>query len=101
VATSTTNDRRIEIGLELIDRALDDLPDVARDWLALDDSERASWSLDWDHLIGTYLRLLTEYDRTEALTSDQRRRYCALIARLKEAAPLIDQLQLYPPPVED
>lgn len=98
VATPTTTDRRIEIGLDSIRLALDDLPEVAREWSAMADGERASWSLDWDHLTGTYLRLLVQYDHAGSLTASQHQRYCALLARFKDSAPLIEELQLYPPP---
>jgi hypothetical protein len=101
VATPTTTDRRIEIGLDLIGRAIDDLPEVARDWPTMDDGERASWSLDWDHLMGTYLRLLALRDQAGRLTTDQHQRYCVLMAKLAEARPTIERLQLYPPPLDE
>ncbi|MGH2587169.1 MAG: hypothetical protein ACRDJE_19825 [Dehalococcoidia bacterium] len=101
MATPTATDKRIEIGLDSIERALDDLPEVAHDWLAMDDGERASWSLDWDHLMGTYFRLLIQREHAGTLTPRQHQRYCALLDRLKESAPLIEDLQLYPPPSTD
>ncbi len=98
MAAPSTTDRRIEIGLESLRLALDDLPDVARDWEIMEDGERASWSLDWDHLMGTYLRLLINAHQSGSLAVDQERRYCRLRDRLKEASTTIEQLGLYPPP---
>lgn len=99
MAAPTTTDRRVAIGLDALERALDDLPEVGREWAAMDDGERASWSLDWDHLMATYLRLIDGHYRSGALIPDQCVRYGAVISRLKQASPLIERLQLYPPAI--
>ncbi len=92
-------DGRIDIGLESLRLALGDLPEVAEEWAELADGERASWSLDWDQLMGTYLVLLERHYRAGTMTPDQRALYHELLDRLQAALPLIEQLQLYPPPV--
>ena len=91
--------RRIEIALDALDAALDDLPEVAEEWQELADGERASWSLDWDHLMGTYLITLDRYKRHGDMTAEQISRYRALLTRLREALPVIDSLSLYRPPI--
>lgn len=78
---------------------LGDLPEVAQEWTQLGDGERASWSLDWDQLMGSDLTLLERYYRAGELTADQQRRYRAVLHKLEEALPLIERLHLYPPPV--
>ncbi len=97
--TKTATDQRIEIGLESLRLMLGDLPEVAEEWPHLGDAERASWSLDWDQLMGSYLTLLERYDRAGELTAAQRRRYREVLHTLEEALPLIARLNLYPPPV--
>jgi hypothetical protein len=97
--TSTSADGRIEIGLEALRLMIADLPEVAAEWDELSDGERASWSLDWDQLMGSYLYLLDKYYRSQQLTPDQQVRYCTILRRLRESMALIDELQLFPPPV--
>ncbi len=99
MAAPTTTDERIAIGLESLRLTLGDLSEIAGEWTQLNDGERASWSLDWDQLMATYLPLLERSYRSGAMTPDQRARYCAILRQLKEALPLIERLQLYPPPV--
>jgi hypothetical protein len=99
MATPATTDRSIEIGLESLRLMLDDLLEVAGEWARLGDSERASWSLDWDQVIATDLNLLDHYYHAGEMTSDQQARYQELLCQLKAALPLIERLGLYPPPV--
>ena len=99
MAAPTTTDERIAIGLESLRLTLGELSEVAGEWTRLDDGERASWSLDWDQLMATYLPLLERAYRSGAMTPDQRARYCEILRRLKETLPTIERLQLYPPPV--
>jgi len=79
---------------------LDDLPEVARDWPQMSDAERASWSLDWDQVIGGDVRLLERQRRSDQMTPDQQARYRDLLCKLKEALPIIERLGLYRPPVQ-
>ena len=89
----------IEIGLESLRLMLGDLPDVAADWDQLSDGERASWSHDWDQLMGTELRLLDPCYRAGSMTPVQQERYRAVLAQLKTALPLLNRLDLYRPTV--
>lgn len=90
---------RIEIGLFAIECALDDLPDIVEEWNTLAEGERVSWSHDWDQLMGTYLILLDEHFRTDAMTERQRRRYALVLDRLREALPTIYRFNLHRPTV--
>ena len=99
MAAPTTTDERIAIGLESLRLTLAELPEVAGEWARLPDGEWASWSLDWDQLMATYLPLLERSYRSGAMTPDQQARYREILRQLKEALPLIQRLQLYPPPV--
>jgi len=99
MAAPTTTDERIAIGLESLRLTLGDLSEVAGEWTRLNDGERASWSLDWDQLMATYLPLLERSYRSGAMTPDQQACYREILRQLKEALPLIERLQLYPPPV--
>src|SRR6266542_7171539 len=60
-------DQGIEIGLKSLRLMLDDLPEVARDWPQMSDAERASWSLDWDQVIGGEVRLLERQRRSDQI----------------------------------
>ncbi len=91
--------RRIDIGLHALEAALDDLLEIVDEWNDLPEGERVSWSLDWDHLMGSYLTLLDEYRQTKRMNDAQARRYYAVRARLRLAMQCIEQLNLYRPPV--
>jgi hypothetical protein len=99
MATPTSIDPRIDTGLESLRLMLGDLPEVAEEWNQLDDGERAHWSLDWDQLMGSHLRLLEERFRAGQMTAAQQQRYRAVLSELKGALPLIERLDLYRPPV--
>jgi hypothetical protein len=99
MATRLATDRRIGIDLASLRLMLGDLPEVAQEWDELSDGERVSWSLDWDQLMGALKVTLDPYYRSGAMTDDQRARYGTILGQLKEALPLIQRLQLYPPPV--
>lgn len=91
--------QRIDIGLGALEAALDDLPEIVDEWNDLPESERVSWSLDWDHLMGSYLTLLEDYRQAKRLNDVQARRYDALLERLRLAMSHIERLNLYRPPV--
>jgi hypothetical protein len=61
--------------------------------------ERASVSLDWDHMMADYLTEVDEYWRAGQLTDAQAARYADLRRKLREALPLIEKLNFYRPPV--
>lgn len=92
-------ERRVEIGLESLELTLGDLPEVAREWGELSGSEQASWSLDWDNLMATYLPLLDRHYRSGRMTAGQATRYRELLKKLKDALATIQYLDLYRPPV--
>jgi hypothetical protein len=78
---------------------LGDLPEIASEWNDLADGERASLSLDWDHLMASYLMLLNQAFRNDQLPPEARLRFEQLLVRLERAAPLIEQLHFYPPSI--
>jgi hypothetical protein len=99
MATAANVTHRIERSLSALLAEIEDLPNVSAEWHAWPDGERASFSLSWDHLMADYLTELDEYARAGAMTPEQERRYRDLLCKLKEALPLIQRLNLYPPPV--
>lgn len=90
---------RVNHFLDALVANVGDLPALAEEWEALPEGDRVSTALHWDHLMADYLVELDEYYRRGEMTSDQQARYRELLAKLKDAAPLIRQLKLYPPPV--
>lgn len=98
MVTRTDTEQRLEIALESLRLMLTDLPEVAAEWADLADLEQASWSLDWDHLVGTHLVLLDRHEKAGAMTPSQAKRYRELLESLARALPLIARLGLYPPP---
>jgi hypothetical protein len=76
---------------------LGDLPEVAQEWSQMRDAEQASWSLDWDQVIGTHLQVLDSHYHTGDMTAQQRIEYQELRRKLVGALPLIRQLGLFEP----
>lgn len=99
MATRAEAERRIDLTLEALERCAADLPQVAAEWNELPDGERASWGLDWAHLMADYLPELAEYVRSGQLSLDRQERYRDLKRKLKEALPLIGKLKLARPPI--
>ncbi|MBI4492881.1 MAG: hypothetical protein HY690_08830 [Chloroflexi bacterium] len=99
MATKTDVSSRIERSLIATLAEVEDLPALATEWDTLAEGVRASLSLEWDHLMADYLTELDEYFRAGQMTSDQPTRYRALLCKLKAALPIIEQLNLYRPPV--
>ena len=95
----TDTSRRIDIQLHAIESAVADLPEITDEWDELADGERASWSLDWDHLMGSYLLMLERYHAAREMTTKQDHRYEALRSSLRAALPFIEYLNLYRPPI--
>ena len=91
--------RHIDIELKSLRLMLGDLPEVAAEWPELGDGERASWSLDWDQLMGALQVILEPSYRAGAMTPDQQACYQELLHDLREALPFIAQIELLPPPV--
>jgi hypothetical protein len=90
---------RMESFARAIRLTLGDLPEMAADWSEPLDAEHASWSLEWDHLMGDNLTELDEHARAGRMTAAQREEYGKLLAELARALPRIEQLNLYRPPV--
>ena len=95
----TSTSERIAIQLHAIECAVADLPEIVEEWDELPDGERASLSLDWDHLMGSYLILLERYCAGGEMSKEQSRRYNALRASLRAALPLIERLNFYRPSI--
>ena len=74
-----------------------DLPEILAEWDELADGERASLSLEWDHLMGSYLTELEEYRRAGALSEEQEGSYRQLREELEENLPIIERLNFYRP----
>jgi hypothetical protein len=91
--------QRIDIGLHAIESALDDLPEIEAEWDTLPDGERASWALDWDHLMGTYLVVLHRSAGADEMTARQQSRYRRVLDRLSDSRPVIERLNLHRPPL--
>lgn len=99
MGTSATTDKRVDIALDTLRLMLGDLPSVAEDWPRMSEVEQVSWSLDWDHLMGTYLSLLEQQYHAGALLAEQQAQYRELRGALADLQPLIERLQLYPPAI--
>ncbi|MGH2355515.1 MAG: hypothetical protein ACRDI2_19155 [Chloroflexota bacterium] len=98
VATTAVT-ARVERSLRAVRGELEDLPKVAEQWTSWTDLDRVDFSLEWDHLMADYLTELDEVYRGGQMTADQQACYRALVRQLKDAQPLVERLQLYPPPV--
>jgi hypothetical protein len=72
---------------------LGDLPEVAAEWNALGEGERAAWSIEWDNEMAG-LAQVARLASCGALTTDLYSRYRRL---LTAAAPILDQLNLSSP----
>ncbi len=76
---------------------LDELADNAARWDSMEEHERVSWSLDWDHEILDYLGRLERRSVAGQMTPSQSRRYGRLLVLLEERLPVIERLGLTPP----
>jgi hypothetical protein len=90
---------RIDRGLDAILADLADLPIWVVEWDRLPEEERASLSLEWDHMMADYLPELEEFRAAHAMTAQQAECYTMLLCRLRQALPLIERLDLYRPSV--
>lgn len=99
MATTSELDERIERSLNVVFAELDDLPELVEEWEIMPVGERVSWSLEWDHAMGTYLTRLDHYFCLGEMSPAQQARYRDLLCRLKAALPLIERRNLYRPPV--
>lgn len=97
MATTTTTTRRVATSLEALSLMLGDLPEVAQEWPQMGKAERASWSLDWDQVIGTHLQVLDQHYHAGAMTLHQQAEYNETRRRLGELLPIVRQLGLFEP----
>ncbi len=99
MATTTGITGRIDRSLHAILAEVQDLPSRADKWDSLPEWERASISLEWDHLMADYLTELDEAYRTGRMAPPQERRYRNLLRQLEAVLPIIERLNFYRPPV--
>jgi hypothetical protein len=92
---------RVRIGLDALSAMIADLQDGGQVWDAMDDVERASWSLDWTQLMSAHLPILELQYHQGALGKDQQRRYQRLRRELQRVGPTIDRLRLTPPTLQE
>ena len=90
---------KVAAGLKLLRADIGDLETLDAEWETLDEAEQVSWSLDWDHVMGTYLPLVDEAYRQGRLTPDQAKAYRETLGRLKAAFPILERLDLSRPTV--
>ena len=85
--------------LEALAADVGDLPQLDVEWGTLDEAEQVSWSLTWDHVMGTYLPLVDEAYRRGRMTPEQAASYRETLRSLKAALPTIERLRLMLPTV--
>lgn len=99
MATATEVAERIDSGLHALIAEVEWLPHVEAEWANYSDLNRASFSLDWDHLLADYLTELDRYYRSGAMSAEQRARYRTLLCTITDVLPLFERLGLLPIPV--
>ncbi len=97
MAEATGTNMKIELRLEALNLMVKDLPNVADDWNAMPKSERASWSLDWDQIMGDLEAVLIPAYLEKAMTVHQQARYLDLLSLLQTHTSVIDRLGLSKP----
>lgn len=98
MATTTEAQQRAALNLKTISSMLDDLPEMVAEWEEVGEGERVAWTIDWSNEMAGFERL--QRDASEgALTPGQLVQYRELLARLQQAIPVLDQLDLYRPSV--
>lgn len=99
MATTTELADRIERSLHALHAEVDWLPNTVAEWEETPGWERASISLDWDHLLCDYLGELNRFYLAGTMTAEQRVRYRDLLCKIRDALPLFERLGLLPIPV--
>jgi hypothetical protein len=99
MVASNTMASQVAARLEALVADIGDLPQLDVEWDTLDEAERVSWSLTWDHVMGTYLPLVDDAYRRGRMTPEQAAAYRETLDRLKAALPIIERLRLMPPTV--
>ncbi len=98
MATTTDTQQRALMSLHTAELMANDLAEVAAEWGQIDDGERESWSLDWGNEMAGLPRL-ARCVAEGVLDAEQAARYRTLLSKLEELMPLIERLNLRPPPV--
>ncbi len=85
---------RITLEIDVISKALADLPSILEDQEKGDlvENERIALSQEWDADMGTVEVVLDPAYRAGQMTPEQAARYRALLRRLQESLPLIERL---------
>jgi hypothetical protein len=99
MATTSSIRSRIDGRLHLLLAEIEELPATADEWNSLEDWQRASISLEWDHMMADYLTEADEYYRSGEMAPDQQARYRHVLCKLREVLPVVERLNFYPPPV--
>ena len=99
MATQAAASRRVSTELESLRLMTGDLAEVAAEWPELSGAERASWSLDWDQIMGSLEVVLDPAYRGGSMTPDQQERYRELLSRLRDGMPTLECLGLQRPSI--
>ena len=99
MATQTAANGRVTRELDSLRLMIGDLADVATEWPELSGAERASWSLDWDQIMGSVEAVLEPAYRAGWMTPDQQERYQDLLSRLRDGTPTLECLGLQRPAI--
>jgi hypothetical protein len=85
---------RITLEIDVISKALADLPSILEDQEKgdLGENERIALSQEWGADMGTIEVVLDPAYRSSQMTSEQAERYRALLQKLREALPIIARL---------
>lgn len=100
IDTKADIEERISQKIDFLLYAVKDLHEIAAEWDKASDQDRVADSLYWDQYMGTYLVELEDLAKAGKLSGQQRERYAQLKSKLREAMPLIEELNFYRPPVE-
>lgn len=90
---------RIEGFLEGIVSFVADFPILVEEWDSLNDEGQTVTYLRWDHYMADYLTELDEHYHAGDMLAEQEERYRDLLRMLREAMPIIEQLDMMRPPV--
>ena len=97
MATTADPNLRIDLSLKELTAELDFLPELAAGWSARPETSKVSYYLEWDELVSRFDELARSY-RERRMDPEQQERYRSLIHKLRALRPLLDQLDLRPPP---
>jgi hypothetical protein len=99
VVATTVVAARIERGLTAVLGETEYLWELDQRWERLTELEQVDFSLEWDHLMASYLVELDELYWGGEMTPEQQVRYLGLLDKLKQASPIVERRNLYRPPV--